>query len=112
MTTQYEEPSTKKHHSAAPVTMEVVCGAAAGAALGALAGPPGMAIGAAIGGAVGVGAGLALRATEIQREQDDAQLDEDIGVFGGHLGEVQPEVTVAAGAPRADEVDDEVTPRL
>jgi hypothetical protein len=100
MSTGEHEPPIKKHHSAAPVAMEMVCGAAAGLALGVLAGPPGMVIGAAVGGLVGAGAGIALRDTEIERDQDDTQLDVEIGVFGGHLGEVQPP-PLEAGLPPA-----------
>jgi hypothetical protein len=91
MSTQAQEPVIKKHHSAAPVAMEIVGGAAAGAVIGMVGGPPGMAIGAAIGSIVGAAAGIALRDTEIQRETHDAELDRDIGVIGGDLGEAWPD---------------------
>jgi uncharacterized membrane protein len=91
MSVENPDPIVKKHHSAAPIAMEVVGGAAAGAALGALAGLPGMAIGAALGSLVGAAAGVALSRTEIQHELDDTQLDVDIGVFGGNLGEAKSE---------------------
>ncbi len=91
MTTQEQEPVEKKHHSAAPIAMEIVGGAAAGAALGMVVGPPGAAVGAVIGVVVGAAAGIALRDTEIQHEIDDAQADRDIGVIGGNIGEAQPD---------------------
>jgi hypothetical protein len=91
MIIQQQEHVSKKHHSAAPITMEIVGGAAAGAVLGMVAGPRGMAFGAALGAVVGAAAGIALRDTEIRRERHDAQLDRDIGVFGGNLGEALPD---------------------
>jgi hypothetical protein len=78
------------HHpiGAAELAAETLAGAAAGAALGVLAGPPGVLAGALIGGAVAAVAGAALHEEIAYESAADAQLDRDIGVFGGDLGEV------------------------
>jgi phage tail tape-measure protein len=94
------EPSTDQleaalsHRSiAAPVALDAAAGAAAGALAGTLAGPVGMAIGAVIGGFVGGAAGVAVETAETEKSAHDEQLDRDIGVSGGNLGEA------AAGQP-------------
>ncbi len=81
--------------SAGELTAEALVGAAAGATTGALAGPPGMVAGALIGGAIGAAAGVMLHRDRVQHEVDDEQLDRDIGVSGGNIGEAAP------GAPPA-----------
>jgi hypothetical protein len=81
--------------SAGEIAVEVLVGAAAGATTGALAGPPGMVAGAMIGGAIGAAAGAALHKDHVRLEAKEAQLDRDIGVIGGNLGEAPP------GAPRS-----------
>jgi len=72
---------------AGPIALELAAGAAAGALTGVIAGPPGAVIGAVLGGAVGVAAGV-LRHQEVRAERaHEEELDRDIGVFGGHIGE-------------------------
>ncbi len=70
--------------------MEIAIGASAGAITGAIAGPPGAAVGALIGGAVGAAAGYAIDAEAHEKAAHDQELDEDIGVIGGDLGEAPP----------------------
>jgi hypothetical protein len=74
---------------AGPVALDAAAGAAAGALAGTLAGPVGMAIGAVIGGFVGGAAGVAVETTGRERSAHDEQLDRDIGVSGGNLGEAK-----------------------
>jgi phage tail tape-measure protein len=70
--------------------LETVAGAVVGAAAGAVAGPVGMAVGAAI-GSVAAGVTGAIAHEEAQEARDhDAQLDKDIGVDGGDIGEASP----------------------
>jgi phage tail tape-measure protein len=78
------------HASLGELTAEALVGAAAGATTGALAGPPGIVAGALIGGAIGAVAGAMLHRDRVQHEADEEQLDRDIGVSGGNIGEVQP----------------------
>jgi hypothetical protein len=89
-----EEPEKleKKLASVPPgaIAVDALVGAAAGAALGVLAGPPGIVAGAVLGGAVGGAAAAALHAGHVRERRKDAQLDEDIGVIGGNLGEAPP----------------------
>jgi hypothetical protein len=73
----------------------VLGGAAAGALIGAIAGPAGAAVGAVVGSAVGIVAGAVLADAEHDRSVHDEELDRDIGVIGGHIGEASP------NAPRA-----------
>jgi hypothetical protein len=70
--------------------VEIAIGAGAGAITGAVAGPPGAAIGAVIGGAIGAAAGYAIDAEAHERAAHESELDRDIGVFGGNLGEAPP----------------------
>ena len=67
--------------------MEAAAGAAAGALVGAIAGAPGAAIGAILGGAAGAVAAIATERGEQEKQAHDEQLDRDIGVFGGTIGE-------------------------
>jgi hypothetical protein len=78
------------HASAGEIAIETLVGAAAGAAAGLLAGPPGVIAGAVIGGVVGASAATALHRDHDQAEHD-AELDRDIGVIGGNLGEADPD---------------------
>jgi hypothetical protein len=65
-------------------------GAATGAAIGLVAGPAGAVIGAAIGAvAGGVAADVAHRQAVEKRERDE-ELDREIGVTEGNLGEADP----------------------
>ncbi len=75
---------------AAPVALDAAAGAAAGALAGTLAGPVGMAIGAVIGGFVGGAAGVAVETTDQERSAHNEQLDRDIGVSRGDIGEATP----------------------
>jgi hypothetical protein len=84
-----ESPS--EHQSAGAIMAEAVVGAAAGAATGMLGGPPGRVAGAVIGGAIGAAAGAVLHRDQVRHSAEDAQLDRDIGVFGGSIGEVSPD---------------------
>lgn len=83
------------HASFGELAAEALVGAAAGAATGVLAGPPGMVAGALLGGAIGAAAGAVLHGDRANHEAADEQLDEDIGVIGGNIGEAAP------GAPAA-----------
>lgn len=84
------EKSLEEHSIAAPVALDAAAGAAAGAIAGTIAGPIGMAIGAMIGGFVGGAAGVAVETSGQQERAHDEQLDRDIGVSGGDLGEAPP----------------------
>ncbi|MEP7125610.1 MAG: glycine zipper domain-containing protein [Byssovorax sp.] len=75
---------------AAPVALDAAAGAAAGALAGTLAGPVGMAIGAVIGGFVGGAAGVAVETSDQEKSTHEEQLDQDIGVSGGGIGEASP----------------------
>ena len=87
-----ELEATLSHRSiAAPVALDAAAGAAAGALAGTLAGPIGMAIGAVIGGFVGGAAGMAVESGDQEKSAHDEQLDRDIGVSGGNLGEARPD---------------------
>ena len=87
-----------KHRSiAAPVALDAAAGAAAGALAGTLAGPIGMAIGAVIGGFVGGAAGVAVETTGREKSAHDEELDRDIGVSGGNLGEAKPDQPPSRG---------------
>lgn len=82
-----EERIAGEGSSAGTIAAEVAAGAAVGAVMGSIAGPPGAAIGALIGGAVGGAAGAALGRDEHEKQVHDEQLDRDIGVSGGTIGE-------------------------
>jgi hypothetical protein len=79
------------------IAMDALAGAAAGAAVGAMAGPPGIAIGAIVGGAIGAAAGEALHMDHVEAARKDEQLDRDIGVSGGDIGEAPPGQPPARG---------------
>ena len=79
------------HVGAAELAAETLAGAAAGAAMGVLAGPPGAVAGALLGGAIAAVAGAALHEERVHHDAEDAQLDRDIGVFGGSIGEARPD---------------------
>lgn len=83
----------KKLDSVPPgeIAVDAIAGAAAGAVVGVLAGPPGIVAGAVIGGAIGVGAATALHRQHLEEARKDEQLDRDIGVIGGNLGEAPPD---------------------
>jgi hypothetical protein len=80
-----------KHAGVAELTVEALVGAAAGAATGMLGGPPGIIAGAIIGGAIGAVAGAVLHKDHVRLDAENAQLDRDIGVFGGSIGEAPPD---------------------
>ena len=84
------EESLEPHSMAAPVALDAAAGAAAGAIAGTIAGPIGMAIGAVIGGFVGGAAGVAVERADQEQSLHDEQLDRDIGVSGGDIGEASP----------------------
>ncbi len=87
-----EEAERLSHPSVLPVAaVDLVAGMAAGAAVGALAGPPGLVAGAVLGAAAGALAGAATMDGEDERNRHDAQLDVDIGVDGGRIGEARPD---------------------
>ena len=74
-----------------PQAFEALGGVAAGAVAGAIVGgPPGAAIGALVGSAIGFAAGVILERDQKARREHDAQLDRDIGVTEGNLGEASP----------------------
>jgi hypothetical protein len=79
------------HVSIAEVAVETLVAAAAGATTGVLAGPPGIVAGAVIGGAIGAATGLALHREHVAQGVKDEQLDRDIGVIGGNIGEAPPD---------------------
>jgi hypothetical protein len=79
------------HQSAAAIMAEAVVGAVGGAVTGMLGGPPGMVAGAVIGGAIGAAAGVTLHREHVRHEAEDAQLDRDIGVYGGDIGAAPPD---------------------
>ena len=83
------------HAGAGELAAEALVGAAAGAATGVLAGPPGIVIGALLGGAIGAAAGAVLHRDHAEHEAANEQLEHDIGVIGGNIGEAAP------GAPPA-----------
>jgi hypothetical protein len=88
--------SERSHHlSFGMLAVEALAGAAIGATAGIVGGPPGMIAGAFLGGAVGAGAGAAVQ-KDHDRADNEEQLDRDIGVFGGSLGEADP------NAPKAE----------
>lgn len=65
---------------------EVALGVVAGAAVGAMAGPPGAVVGAVIGAAAGAVGAAAASIDDANREENEAELDDTIGVSGGDLG--------------------------
>lgn len=71
--------------------MGVLSGMAAGAVAGSIAGPPGLITGALLGSAVGAIASIALGAHEVENLQRDEELDQDIGVINGDIGEARPD---------------------
>jgi hypothetical protein len=84
------EESLEGHSMAAPVALDAAAGAAAGAIAGTIAGPIGMAIGAVIGGFVGGAAGVAVETADQEQSLRDEELDREIGVSGGDIGEAKP----------------------
>ncbi len=85
------EESLEGHSMVAPVALDAAAGAAAGAIAGTIAGPIGMAIGAVIGGFVGGAAGVAVESADQEQSLHDEQLDREIGVSGGNIGEASPD---------------------
>jgi hypothetical protein len=79
------------HVPAGEIAVDALAGAAAGAAMGALAGPPGIVAGAVIGGAIGTAAGVGLHIGHVEEDRKQEQLDRDIGVIGGNIGEAPPD---------------------
>lgn len=84
---------TTEHVSLVQLATEVLAGAAVGATAGVLAGPPGIVVGAVIGGGISAATGVVLHEARLQHDAEDEQLDRDIGVIGGNIGEA------LAGAP-------------
>jgi outer membrane protein with glycine zipper len=84
------EEALSSRSIAAPVALDAAAGAAAGALAGTLAGPVGMAIGAVIGGFVGGAAGVAVETNDSVKSAHNEELDREIGVSGGHIGEAKP----------------------
>ncbi len=89
--TATETEGSIDHLSAGAIAVDAVVGAVGGAVTGMLGGPPGMVAGAVIGGAIGAAAGVALHRDHVRHEAEDAQLDRDIGVFGGDIGAAPPD---------------------
>lgn len=85
-----EESLEGGHSMAAPVALDAAAGAAAGAIAGTIAGPIGMAIGAVIGGLVGGAAGVAVETADQEQSLRNEELDREIGVSGGDIGEASP----------------------
>jgi hypothetical protein len=81
---------------AGEVAVDALAGAAAGAAVGAIAGPPGAIAGAVLGAMAGAAAAVALHIGQLERDRHDEQLDRDMGVLGGSIGEAPPD------APRSE----------
>jgi hypothetical protein len=94
-----ESPETAELNGA------VAAGALSGVALGAMAGPPGMIAGGLIGGAIGLAAGVVLEEAEAQRRSHDEDLDRDIGVYGGTIGEARQELPFEEEAKAEQEQD-------
>jgi hypothetical protein len=65
-------------------------GAAAGAVVGAIAGPPGAIIGAILGAGAAAGTEIIGARDQTDRREHNAELDREIGVVGGHVGEASP----------------------
>jgi len=82
---------------AGPVALDAAAAAAAGALAGTVGGPLGMAIGAVIGGLVGAAAGVAVESEGREKSAHDEQLDRDIGVSGGNIGEASPDQPPSRG---------------
>jgi hypothetical protein len=81
-----ETENDLKHPGHALAASEVGLGAVSGAVIGAMAGPPGIAIGAAIGAAAGAIGAAASSIADANREKNEAELDDTIGLSGGDLG--------------------------
>jgi hypothetical protein len=86
--------------------VDTVAGMAAGAIAGALAGPPGVVAGIVLGGAAGAVAGFVAEGEERERTRHDEELDTEIGVFGGPLGEVRSGTPSLGGVSAADPADE------
>ena len=69
------------------LVVDTLAGATAGATMGVLAGPPGIIAGALVGGAIGAAAAAALHIGQLERDLHDADLDREIGVYGGSIGD-------------------------
>jgi hypothetical protein len=74
-----------------PPVMDALGGMAAGAITGVMAGPPGVIAGMVLGSAIGATAGLVAHREERRHRAEDDQLDRDIGVVGGTIGEAKPD---------------------
>lgn len=81
------------------VAVDAIAGAAAGATMGVLAGPPGIIAGAMVGGVIGAAAAAALHIGQLERDIHDAELDRDIGVFGGSIGNALPDASPPSQRP-------------
>lgn len=75
-----------KRPLALPVILAIV-GALGGAVIGIWLGPLGALVGAAAVALIGVVVGLVLHSEQLAEARYDSQLDEEIGVFGGSVGE-------------------------
>lgn len=65
-------------------------GTLAGAAVGGFAGPPGVVVGSILGALAGIVAGATLQEDDERRAEDEATLDDAIGVTSGDLGAADP----------------------
>lgn len=65
-------------------------GAAAGALAGSLGGPPGAIVGAVMGAGAAAGAELVDAERKKEKRAHNAELDHEIGVEGGRIGEAAP----------------------
>jgi hypothetical protein len=79
------------HVGAAELAAETLAGAAAGAAMGMLGGPPGMVAGAVLGGAIAAAVGVTLHEEHACESAAEDELDREIGVIGGNIGEASPD---------------------
>lgn len=76
-----------RKHDHAVAGAATLSGAVTGAVIGAIAGPAGAVAGGVVGTAVGAIAGLAMEREEIRHDAHDRELDDDIGVTQGDIGE-------------------------
>lgn len=77
-------------HPIAAETASVVSGMLVGATMGAMAGPIGAAGGAIAGGLIAGAAAAAASMGNTDEQRHDEELDAEIGVSGGNLGEAKP----------------------
>jgi hypothetical protein len=92
---EVKAPVSSDPVGAGEIAAETLAGAAAGAAMGVLAGPAGAVAGAVIGGMIAAVAGAALHEEHTYENAEDAQLDRDIGVFGGDIGAAAPDAPMS-----------------